>query len=172
VNFFIRSSAQGVFLALAAVIIAAVLLAGASSSALVSGIAVVASFVAMSIWFATIAEAANARLPENLRLNHQTIKMTLVVSNIAAAALFVGVLPNLSVGRDQDSEIPVMLPFPLGLLAVGGLIYLAALASKQLVTFERGRQVNFQEYLSTLVLFWFWYIGIWSLQPRVRRLSQ
>lgn len=171
-NFFIRGSAQQIFMALIAVVLTSALLAGAASSALVSGIVVVTGFVVMSLWFATIAQAANARLPDELRLNRQTVKTILVVSNIAAVALFVGVMPNLPVRDDPNSEMPVMLPFPLGLLAIGGLVYLAALASRQLVAFEKMKPVSLREYLPTLLSFWFWYIGIWALQPRVQRLHR
>jgi hypothetical protein len=169
-NFFLKSNAQDIFLAFMAILVLAVVLAVASDNAMVSGVVFAGVFILMSLWFGTIAQAADERLSNDLRLKPKWLKHVLVVSNVAAVALFVGIIPNIPDAHNPNSEFPVMLPLPIGLLSIGGLVYLAMLAAKQLVTFETKRAVTFSEYQSTLLLFWFWYAGIWSLQPRVQRL--
>ena len=67
-----------------------------------------------------------------------------------------------------DIELPYLIPFHL--LAVYGMLYVLYFVSKSLVVAEEKQILRFDRYLGTLFLFWFFPIGIWFVQPRVRKI--
>lgn len=60
----------------------------------------------------------------------------------------------------------------LTVVSLAGLMYAVLVTAKMLITTEKMRAVTFAEYLPTALLFWFWYLGVWLVQPRVRGLSR
>lgn len=59
---------------------------------------------------------------------------------------------------------------PFSLVSFGCNIYILYFVSKLIVLIERKSEVKFQDYIGTLILAWFYLIGVWTIQPRVTRL--
>lgn len=51
-----------------------------------------------------------------------------------------------------------------------GIIYGLYFVAKSLVTLEEGKILRFDRYLGTFFLCWFFPIGIWFIQPRIKKL--
>jgi hypothetical protein len=59
---------------------------------------------------------------------------------------------------------------PLAVLATFCVFYVVRFVAKTLVLAETGKVPTFRDYLATLLLVWFFPVGIWSLQPRINQL--
>lgn len=66
--------------------------------------------------------------------------------------------------------IPFDYLLPLHLLSFCCNIYILYFVSKLIVLIEKKSAVMFQDYIGTLVSAWFFYFGIWYIQPRVTKL--
>ena len=59
----------------------------------------------------------------------------------------------------------------LGVLTcMAGGIYVLHTLAKCLVTVEQQRHVVFNDFFLEFILFWFWIVGIWILQPRINEI--
>jgi hypothetical protein len=59
---------------------------------------------------------------------------------------------------------------PLHLLAMACMVYVLYFVSRSLVTAETGKPASFSDYIGALMLFWFFPIGVWFVQPKVNQL--
>jgi hypothetical protein len=59
---------------------------------------------------------------------------------------------------------------PLHLLGMACMVYVLYFVSRNLVMAETGKPASFSDYIGTLILFWFFPVGVWFVQPRVNRL--
>lgn len=50
------------------------------------------------------------------------------------------------------------------------MFYLLYFVAKGLVTIETGKEAFFSDYFGVFMLFWFFPIGVWFLQPKMNRL--
>jgi hypothetical protein len=58
----------------------------------------------------------------------------------------------------------------IALIFVSALIFTLIIAAKTLVSAEQKKEVDFGDYLKTLLMFAFSWIGLWWIQPRVQKL--
>ena len=71
---------------------------------------------------------------------------------------------------------PVLAPtafiavLPLHFFALYCLFYLWQFVAKNLAIAEKGKEVEFPQYMWLFLLLWFFPIGIWFLQPRINQL--
>jgi len=63
-----------------------------------------------------------------------------------------------------------MVIVPLHLLAMACVLYVLYFVSRNLVMVETGKPASFSDYVGALMLFWFFPVGVWFIQPRVNRL--
>lgn len=59
---------------------------------------------------------------------------------------------------------------PLHLFAMYCIFYCLVFVAKNLVMAESGRRVTFYDYAGPFFLVWFYFIGVWFIQPRINRL--
>ena len=71
-------------------------------------------------------------------------------------------------GFEADIGIDHLMPFHFITLIC--IIYGFYFTSKHLVTIEKQKKASFQEYIGTIILFWFYPIGVWFIQPRVNKI--
>ena len=68
------------------------------------------------------------------------------------------------------SALPALI-FPLHLFAMYCLFYALYFVSKSLALAESAKPVYFYDYAGTLLLLWFFLIGVWFIQPRINRFA-
>jgi hypothetical protein len=117
-------------------------------------------------YFYSVGTAANAKLP----LEYQR-KTTLF--HLGLLAVFINMLLTIafisvSFLEERRLEIPIWMA-PILFFSVFGLFYGIWFTAKQFATLRLGQEANFSDYAQSLVLFYFCYIGVWSLQPDVNR---
>ena len=59
---------------------------------------------------------------------------------------------------------------PLHLFAMYCIFYCLVFVAKNLVMAESGKRVTFYDYAGPFFLVWFYFIGVWFIQPRINRL--
>lgn len=112
----------------------------------------------MLAWLFSVGLALQEKLPARFDVSTRWFKILL------AYVFFYVMLTNLFV----NIELFYVIPFHL--LAVYGMFYALYFVSRSLVTAEEKQSLRFDRYIGTLFLFWFFPIGIWFVQPRVRRI--
>jgi len=72
----------------------------------------------------------------------------------------------------QSASIPsiILLIIPLHLFAMFCMFYLLYFVAKTLKAVELQRPVEFGDYAGEFFLLWFFFIGVWVLQPRINRI--
>jgi hypothetical protein len=65
-----------------------------------------------------------------------------------------------------------VLIFPLHIFAMACMFYSLYFVSKSLTRVETGRPALFPKFAGSLVLLWFFPVGIWVVQPKVNRLYE
>lgn len=60
---------------------------------------------------------------------------------------------------------------PLHFFSMFAIFYSFYFNAKTLRSIELGREANSEEYLGHFFLFWFWFIGVWILQPTINKIT-
>ncbi|HHJ49333.1 MAG TPA: hypothetical protein ENJ88_00320 [Phaeodactylibacter sp.] len=61
---------------------------------------------------------------------------------------------------------------PLHLFSLFAIISSFVFCAKTLKAVELQRPVKFEDFVGEVVLFWFWILGVWFLQPRINRIAE
>lgn len=172
-TFFLRARAIHIFGLLMTLYLVWMATIMSARSSFVAGLFVAAMLGVISAWLWVIAATANARVPAHLRSSLSKMKTALLAANLGSAAIFLIVMPSMDAASDSRVAGELFLPsVPVIFIAVAGLAYSVLFAAQRLVTFEKQSSVSFASCIGVAVLFWFWYVGVWFLQPRVQKLAQ
>jgi hypothetical protein len=66
--------------------------------------------------------------------------------------------------------IPLDYLGPFHLISFVCNMYALYFMSKLIVLIERKKEVKFQDYISTFIFAWLYFVGVWQIQPRVNKL--
>jgi hypothetical protein len=116
-------------------------------------------------------------LPENLRMNTAFFKVSILYPVIFGVLYLSFVTWLLSKGVENLEHIdldPGILPFflltiPLGLFAAFCAFYAFWFAGKTVKTMELQREVKFSDFVAEFFLFWFYFVGVWIIQPKINK---
>ena len=61
---------------------------------------------------------------------------------------------------------------PLHLLSMFGMFYSLYFVAKTFKTVELQKEVNFGEFAGEFFMLWFYFIGIWIIQPKINKMSE
>ena len=126
-------------------------------------------------WMWTIGTKLHPKLPEAASMNLTKLKICLVFPLIC----FVGfVFFIVGMFRPIVHDVPIVqmnfslafVLFPLEMVASFCMLYTFYFIGKELKAVELQRPVGFSDFAGEFFLLWFYYIGIWILQPRINKL--
>ncbi len=125
-------------------------------------------FLAVALgWIYCVGISANERLaPEYQKSPHLFRVATVVPFVYVPLFLYLHVIP-LTLGEIQRPNEGLIFLHFLTLFCAG---YSVWYASKQFSTLRANRPVHFLNYYPVLMGFWFGFIGVWFLQPRIAAL--
>lgn len=171
-TFFLRARAGHLFIVLMSLYAVGMAIIISTGEPLVAGIVIATMLAVISGWLWTIAAAANAQVAPHLRSSLSKMKTALLAANIGSAALFLIVIPSMVAASDPNFGKELFPPaVPVIFITIAGLAYSVSFAAKRLITFEKQSVVSVTSCIGVAILFWFWYVGVWFLQPRVQRLA-
>lgn len=133
-------------------------------------------------WFWSVGVGLQEVIRPDLRLSVNTFKAVLLImgfGNIILSFLIFKSMSSLFENLEELESGAALFPFepslmiffiPLYILLFVGLIYCLHFVAKTMRTAELQREVKFSDFVGEFVLFWFYIIGIWILQPRINKL--
>ncbi|RYZ61567.1 MAG: hypothetical protein EOO14_04680 [Chitinophagaceae bacterium] len=133
----------------------------------------VVAVVTFTLWIDAVGVHGQDRIRQ---LGLKPMNLTLFRTNVFLMGAFflAGLIYSIVVG-ETDRDNSVSSPAEDILYGVVGLYWLFALvqsvlfACKTIAKVEYRREVSFSDYLNNLLLMFFFFVGIWFLQPKVNR---
>ena len=129
-------------------------------------------------WMWAISFGLRPKIPQELLFKSTVFKIAffILIAYIVVISLFVGVLMS-SISSNEPDSMPIspfalLVLFPLNLLAVLCMFYCMYFSAKTIKTAELQKPVTLSDFAVEFVLFWFYIVGIWILQPRINKLFQ
>jgi len=127
------------------------------------------------VWFWSLAVGLNKKIPNEFKLITTKFKfffffplIYLIILMLYISGKFIGMpLHGFEIG---NWIIAIILP--LHLVSMFGIFHTMFLVAKTIKTIELKRKVNFGDFVLEFFLLWFYFIGIWIIQPKVNRLAQ
>ena len=129
-------------------------------------------------WIWSIAIGLQKKIPQHLKMKVKKFKIFFFIPVIymLLLALFIGISFGLpyKAGNESDSIIfggMVLIFVLLHLVSMFCIFYTIYFAAKTLKTVELKREVRFGDFAVEFFLFWFYFIGIWILQPKINKMA-
>ncbi len=126
-------------------------------------------------WFWSIAIGLQKNIPKEIKLKVTKFKVFFFIplSYITFLMLYLGGLFSgmLSPGLLSSGWI-VAIILPLHLFSMFCIFYSMYFVAKTIKTAELQRIVGFGDFAGEFFLLWFYFIGIWIIQPKVNQLSK
>ncbi len=137
------------------------------------------SFITVAVlcgWFWSIGVGLQGKLPEDLRMRTGKFKIAFLVMTLCAL-LFFGIFYIVVIGILPVSRILIsttsFLIFGMYYIFSGlCALYCLYFVSKTIKTAELQREVSFGDFIGEFFLIWFFFIGVWIVQPRVNALVE
>ncbi|WP_111309854.1 hypothetical protein [Confluentibacter sediminis] len=130
-------------------------------------------------WFWSIAIGLQKKAPKNITMKTRKFKIFFFIPlvYIFCISLFIG---GMFGGIMQSGTEPsggflggmVGIILPLHLLSMFGIFYSMYFVAKTFKTVELQKQVSFGDFAGEFFLLWFYFIGIWILQPKINKMAE
>lgn len=125
-------------------------------------------------WFWSISIGLQSKLPKHLKMKTKAFKIfnlyTGVYTGLLCSFLIIAPMSEWMMELFQENLKYFFLIIPLHLFAMFCIIYCMYFSGKTLKTVELQREAHRYEYYVEILLFWFSFIGVWIIQPRVNKL--
>jgi hypothetical protein len=131
-----------------------------------------ASYCIYHLWLYTILSKSYDRILEYVEIQNFTpfnqYKLGLGISIIAMFLM--------SIGSQQVSYNSLSLqiiysePVEYAIMYLIGMLLLISITAKSLVMVERKREIEFKDYIKSMLLLLFPFIGVWFIQPKIQKL--
>ena len=121
-------------------------------------------------WFYSVGTNLHHKLPPSVKMN-----LTLFKTFLVFPVIYIGFICLIIFNMSQLGEPNFMLftlIFPLHLISMFCVFYCLYFVTKVIKTVERQEKVSFGDCLGDFFLIWFFFIGIWIIQPRINALYQ
>jgi len=141
-------------------------------------IAILINTGALFGWFWSIAIGFQKYIPSNIKMSITRFKVFFfipLVYLIAITLLIGGFLSQISqMGVDQSNvetmSSSIGMIFPLHILSMFGIFHSMYFAAKTFKIVELQKEVSFSEFAGEFFLLWFYFIGVWILQPKINKM--
>jgi len=126
-------------------------------------------------WIWAVGTGLQKLIPEHLRLKIITFKIFLIIPVIYILFLMTGVFymfGNFAGGTQPPAQFFMIfaLIIPVHLFSMFCIFYCLYFAARTIKTAELQRPVTVSDYIGEFFLIWFFFIGVWILQPRINKL--
>ena len=129
-------------------------------------------------WLWSVAVGLQKKVPQNVTMKVKKFKIFFFVPLIyliLVALFFITTLNEVS-SSNPESVAPILGRFvfiiPLHLFSMFCIFYSLYFVAKTIKTVELQREVAFGEFIGEFLMIWFYFIGIWFLQPKINRMAE
>ena len=130
-------------------------------------------------WFWSVAMGLQNKIPENIRMKTKKFKLFFFIPLIylLCFSLFFGGIfnENLLTGTQPGGWFVggmFGIIFPLHILSMFCIFYAMYFVAKTIKTVELQKEVNFGEFAGEFFMIWFYFVGIWILQPKINKMVE
>lgn len=130
-------------------------------------------------WFWSIAIGLQKKVPKNVTMKTKKFKIFFFIPlvyilciSLFISGMFSGIMQNEteSIGGLTNGIVGIILP--LHLLSMFGMFYSLYFVTKTFKTVELQKEVNFSEFAGDFFMMWFYFIGIWIIQPKINKMAE
>jgi len=152
------------------------------STGSVIGIAYLTVIVVGASWFFNVATGLHRRLPEGVHMKIKRFYFAFFFPMFYALCILIGLTLFVGFTLTQPAASTAAAPppttffvvigiiFPLHILTVACIFYNFYFVAKCLRAVELKRTPQIGEYVADFVLLWFYFIGVWLIQPRINEI--
>jgi hypothetical protein len=130
-------------------------------------------------WFWSIAIGLQKKVPENVTMKTKKFKIFFFIPlvyilciSLFISGIFSGIIQNETESIGGLTNVIVGVILPLHLLSMFGMFYSLYFVAKTFKTVELQKEVNFGEFAGEFFMMWFYFIGIWILQPKINKMTE
>lgn len=124
-------------------------------------------------WFWSIAIGLQKKIPQGIKMKVKKFKVIFFIPLIYIVLLMVymgGLFPAVGTSGFLSSGWIVVIILPLHLFSMFCIFYSMYFVARTIKTAELQRKVGFGDFVGEFFLLWFYFIGIWIIQPKVNKL--
>ncbi len=126
-------------------------------------------------WMYAVGIHIQGKLPSSVVMPIKTFKIFLVfplVYMVAISILLFRTFGDPSFFEEEPVALAtgILLIIPFHLFSMFCIFYCIWFVAKSLKAAELQRQVTFSDYVGEFMLFWFFVVGVWFLQPRINKM--
>lgn len=127
-------------------------------------------------WFWSMSVGLQRKIPKNIKMKVKRFKIFFCIPllYILLISVFVGSFVG-NAANMQEQDIIGIAPFfalivPLHLFSMFCMFYMLYFTAKTIKTVELQRELRFSDFAGEFFLLWFYFIGIWIIQPKVNKM--
>ena len=139
-----------------------------------TGIASVLSAGVFFLWLWSIGHFLYEKLPETVHMNLNRFRAFLIFPVVYIGLfifIFTFIVGQMEAAGSIVSTAVFGLIIPLHLFAMFCIFYSFYFIAKSLKSIELDRTATFGDYAGEFFLIWFYFIGVWLIQPRINALA-
>ena len=130
-------------------------------------------------WFWSVAIGLQKKVPKNIVMKTKKFKIFFLIPVVYLTCIFIlfgAVFSGLILNGTMPNEewvlfiLPIILP--LHLLSIFGILYAMYFVAKTIKTVELQKEVGFSEFAGEFFMIWFYFVGIWILQPKINKMVE
>lgn len=130
-------------------------------------------------WIYSVSIGLQPKVPENVKMKVKKFKVFFYIPIIYYFVFMIGfsiLFANFTKANSEsnfiflDQIFPYLLP--IHIFVVFCMMYTLYFAAKTIKTVELQREVKFGEFVGEFFLIWFYFIGVWILQPKVNKMVE
>jgi hypothetical protein len=113
------------------------------------------------------------KLPETVKMSEALFKVSVIFPGVYILAICVFMLKVFGTVMAGRAEPPVWIfgiMVPLHLFTMLCIFYSFYFIAKCLKAVELQRNVAFSDFVAEFFLLWFYFVGVWIIQPRINKL--
>lgn len=130
-------------------------------------------------WLWSVAVGLQKKVPQNVTMKVKKFKIFFFIPlfYLSAIALFFVTMMDTMVASNPESIPPILagmlfIIVPLHIFSIFCIFYSLYFVAKTIKTVELQREVAFGEFIGEFLMMWFYFIGIWFLQPKINRMGE
>lgn len=128
-------------------------------------------------WLWSVAVGLQKKIPSGITMKVRKFKTLLIIPIVYFALLIILISTGFG-GLAQSGQEPgeamkwifVAIILPVHLISTFGMFYSLYFVAKTFKTVELQREVTFSDFVGEIIMFWFFPIGIWMIQPKVNEM--
>lgn len=124
-------------------------------------------------WFWSIAIGLQKNIPEEIKMKVKKFKILFFIPFIYIIFFMIytgGIFSGMGTNRFPNGGGFVAIILPLHLFSMFCIFYSMYFVAKTIKTVELQRETGFGDFAGEFFLLWFYFIGIWVIQPKVNKL--